>query len=584
MFQDWLVAIGFPDADDFRVRKAALLRASLGAEGSRIYYSYSANSLTDTYDAVVQIMDRHFGTASGVIYNRAQFTRCMQRSGEPLVQFLAELRELARKGEFPDAQFDERVRDQFAVGVADVRIRERLLQEPGDKTLNDLVTLSRTMERALTEAPALASGRNDSAVMSVDRSRDHPRDRRRSSDRNWKRSPSMTSSKPAGGCRNCGRNGHSARDPDCPANESTCKNCGKKGHWDVKCRSKKSTSDRYRRPKSKRQQVHVVDTESDDDVIVSTVLTTQTGQGKLKLVASVVNGRPIGLVVDLGSKVSILSKRFYDSAMTSLPLQPPDIVLRAYGGPVIPCVGMVRASVRVENLHLSEFNFYITTSGPSLMGVDLFDALGGSASVAGLVLANQSASAQSVASVAAQSMTSSTPSSVRLEDYPVLLKAGGRLKGFKHRPLIDKTVKPVRQKFWHPPLAKRKAIEDEIHRLEADDVIEKVDASEWLSNLVTAKKRDGSLRLCVHLKDVNRAVIPDSFPLPTMDELTACVAGSTVFTKLDLLWGYLQLKLAEDRRNLTAFISHIGIYRYKSLPFVLSSGPSAYQKVIRKIL
>ena len=71
MFQDWLVAIGFPDADDFRVRKAALLRASLGAEGSRIYYSYSANSLTDTYDAVVQIMDRHFGTASGVIYNRA---------------------------------------------------------------------------------------------------------------------------------------------------------------------------------------------------------------------------------------------------------------------------------------------------------------------------------------------------------------------------------------------------------------------------------------------------------------------------------------------------------------------------------
>lgn len=100
MFQDWLVAIGFPDADDFRVRKAALLRASLGAEGSRIYYSYSANPLTDTYDAVVQIMDRHFGTPSGVIYNRAQFTRCMQRSGEPLVQFLAELRELARKGDF----------------------------------------------------------------------------------------------------------------------------------------------------------------------------------------------------------------------------------------------------------------------------------------------------------------------------------------------------------------------------------------------------------------------------------------------------------------------------------------------------
>ena len=120
--------------------------------------------------------------------------------------------------------------------------------------------------------------------------------------------------------------------------------------------------------------------------------------------------------------------------------------------------------------------------------------------------------------------------------------------------------------------------------MEADDVIERTDASAWLSNIVTAKKRDGSLRMCVNLTDVNTAIIPDSFPLPTMDELTAKVAGSTVFSKLDLLWGYLQLKLAEDSRYLTAFITHVGIYRYKSLAFGLSSGPSAFQKVVRKIL
>ena len=68
------------------------------------------------------------------------------------------------------------------------------------------------------------------------------------------------------------------------------------------------------------------------------------------------------------------------------------------------------------------------------------------------------------------------------------------------------------------------------------------------TNIETAKKRDGILRLCVNLSDVNKAIIPDTYPLPTMDELTERIAVSTVFSKVDLLWGYLQLELAKDRR------------------------------------
>jgi hypothetical protein len=69
-----------------------------------------------------------------------------------------------------------------------------------------------------------------------------------------------------------------------------------------------------------------------------------------------------------------------------------------------------------------------------------------------------------------------------------------------------------------------------------------------------------------------------------MQELTEKIAGSTVFSKIDLRWGYTQLKLAEDCRYLTAFISHIGVWRFKSVPFGISTGPSAFQKVIQTIL
>jgi len=69
-----------------------------------------------------------------------------------------------------------------------------------------------------------------------------------------------------------------------------------------------------------------------------------------------------------------------------------------------------------------------------------------------------------------------------------------------------------------------------------------------------------------------------------MDELTERIARSTVFSKVDLLWGYLQLALAEVRRYLTSFVTHEGVYRFRSLPFGLVSGPSTFHQVVRKIL
>jgi hypothetical protein len=82
----------------------------------------------------------------------------------------------------------------------------------------------------------------------------------------------------------------------------------------------------------------------------------------------------------------------------------------------------------------------------------------------------------------------------------------------------------------------------------------------------------------------NKAIIPDRYPLPTMQELTEKVAGCTVFSKIDLLWSYTQLTLAEDRRYLTAFVTQDGVFQWKTLPFGLASGPSAFQKVVRLML
>ena len=580
MFEDWLLAIGFPEAEAMQPRKAAILRASLGTEGFRIYASLATNP-RESYEEAVGRLATHFGQPASTIFNRAQFTRRQQRSGESVTQYIAALREMASKCEFAAAQLDERVRDQFVAWASCDRIRERLLQEPVNRTLEELVSLAVTIERAMAEAPALSSGSQPSAsVGHVFSRRDRPL------------SPSSS------GCGNCGRNGHLARSADCPARGQLCHHCGKSGHFSSKCRSsvvtdrrisgrtssrhngssesrrRSKSGYRYRNRRSARANKIDDDMESVTDAVNSVMISSVQvcKPGAFKQVRCNLAHVPVDFILDLGAKVSIVSRAQYESSFQRLNrLQPSDVTLRTYNGQPIACLGRIRLPVSLGETHLSSFTFYVTEKGDSVMGVDLFDALGGSVRLGDTSLVSHPVNA----------VTSSSTSTVSLADYPMLTTGFGRLKGFVHRPHIDPSVRPVQQKFYHQPLALRQPVSDELRRMEREGIIERIDASVWTSNIVVARKKCGGARVCVNLSDVNKALVPQRYPLPTMEELTERIAGSTVFSKLDLAWGYLQLELAEECRYITAFVSHEGVFQWKSLPFGLATGPSAFQQVVR---
>ncbi|KAK7889395.1 hypothetical protein WMY93_024955 [Mugilogobius chulae] len=128
------------------------------------------------------------------------------------------------------------------------------------------------------------------------------------------------------------------------------------------------------------------------------------------------------------------------------------------------------------------------------------------------------------------------------------------------------------------------AVSAEIDRLLKAGVIEKIDASPWVSPIVVTGRKTGGIRMCTDLREPNKAVITDCYPLPHVDELFTNLHGAKVFSTIDLANAYYQLPLHEESRDLTAFITHDGLFRFCRVPYGLASAPSAFQKMMADIL
>ncbi|CAM5112724.1 unnamed protein product [Natator depressus] len=141
-------------------------------------------------------------------------------------------------------------------------------------------------------------------------------------------------------------------------------------------------------------------------------------------------------------------------------------------------------------------------------------------------------------------------------------------------------VMPVRQKLRRLPFSVREAVSEELRKLVQKDIIEEIDSSEWVSPVVVMQKKGGGIRLCVDLREPNKAIVIDSHPLPHIEEVFAELRGAKMFFNLDLQTAYYQVMLHEDSRDLTTFITHEGLFSFKHVPYCLASAPSVFQKMI----
>ena len=161
------------------------------------------------------------------------------------------------------------------------------------------------------------------------------------------------------------------------------------------------------------------------------------------------------------------------------------------------------------------------------------------------------------------------------EKYKAVFTGIGLLKGYALKLHIDESVKPVAQPVRRIPFGLRERVDKKLDELLELDIIEEVPdgPSGWISPLVVVPKAGGDVRVCVDMRRANEVIIRERHRIPTVEELLHDLNGSTVFSKIDLKWGFHQILLSEDSRHITTFVTHRGLYRYKRLMFGVASGP-----------
>ena len=528
-------------------QKRALLLHCAGMAVQDIYFTLTEEDGDNVYQKVTKTLEKHFEQKINVPYERYAFRTMKQEDSETIEEFITRLRRKAVLCKF--ANVDQQIRDQVIEKCRSHKLRVKLLEKGHDLTLENLRLIASTVERVQDQAKQMEG--QSPMVESVHRVTNkgaRPKFQPRQS------------AKPKG-CFRCGKVGHFAKDPSCPAKDKICHKCGFKGHFQKFCNTKQKGKGKEKgASKFNSSNIRLVEEDSSSDEYAFSV-----GSGTEKM-SIYLDGHCVDVIIDSGATVNIIDKSTWASLKAKhikCKSERSNKKLYTYSSDKpLDLIGKFSTVVSLKGPHQEiEADFYVINGeGPALLG-------------------KQTAMDLGVLKIEINAVQDD-----KLKKYAECFNGIGKLSDYELKLHIDDSVEPVAQRMYRIPFSLQERVTKKLDELESLDIIEKVNTpTSWVSPVLVVPKPNGDIRLCVDMRQANKAIVREQHPIPTVDEILYKMNGSEVFSKLDLRLGYHQIVLEEKSRDITTFVTNNGLYRYKRLMFGINMAPQKYQQVISQV-
>jgi hypothetical protein len=128
----------------------------------------------------------------------------------------------------------------------------------------------------------------------------------------------------------------------------------------------------------------------------------------------------------------------------------------------------------------------------------------------------------------------------------------------------------------HPKL--EPIVQKELNKLLSAKIIFPVRHTQWVSNLVPMRKKNGEIWLCVNFRNLNKVSDKDNYPVPPMEQILQQVSGSERLSLLDGFSGYNQVLMSPPDQLKTTFCTPWGTYAYRKMPFGLINASATFQR------
>ena len=142
---------------------------------------------------------------------------------------------------------------------------------------------------------------------------------------------------------------------------------------------------------------------------------------------------------------------------------------------------------------------------------------------------------------------------------------------------------PVSGPHWRIPPKWVEEVKKQVDDLLAMGIIVP-SVSPWASSVVTVKKKDGGIRICVDYRALNNCTQPDPYMMPLIEQILETLATAKFISKIDLNKGFHQIPVNPDDQVKTAFITPWGKFHFVVMPFGVRNGPATFQRLMDGLL